>query len=483
MGRIRIAFAQSFVATVAFILCNAGYAAAEGPALGSPSSQRDQARSPRSADPFDPRRKPVMKSATRLGRLPASTREPALAELPLGPFIDDVLARNPSVQAMLGAWRAAAERFPQVVSLEDPMFGFMVGPQSWGSRDVDDAYMVEARQKVPWPGKRQLRGQEASAQASAASLDVNDTRLQIIETAKLAYFDYYLARRQLEFVRTNRQLLGQSRDVARTKYEAGQVTQQDVLQAEVELADLDRQQIELERIDRVAAARINVLLLRHPTAPLLPPPAKLPGPLELPPSDVLHQVAVQRRPDVAAIGARIRADEAAIALAYREFYPDVELVGRYDAFWQPREQDLRPQVGMNLNVPLYRERRKAAVRETTFRVSQRRAELQQRMLDIQFGVQSAYEQVQESRRTVSLYGGRIVPAAEQNIIAASSNYDVGNTNFLNLIQAQRQLIDIRVRQQQATAEYHRRLAQLERVIGGPIPLVREPEVVPTPSPR
>ena len=414
---------------------------------------------------------------------PSTNQTATRSELQLAPFITDVLARNPSVQAMIATWRAAGERYPQVVSLEDPMFGFMLGPQSWGSRDVEDAYMVEARQKLPWPGKRQFRGQEARAQTSAASLDVSDTRLEVVETAKLAYFDYYLARRQLELIRDNRKLLGQSRDVARTKYEAGQVTQQDVLQAEVELADLDRQQIELERMDRVAAARINILLLRHPAAPLISPPAKLPDPIGLPPSDVLQQIAIQCRPDLAAIGARIQADEAAIALANRDFYPDLEVVGRYDAFWQPRERDLRPQVGMNLNMPIYRERRRAAVREASFRVSQRRAELQQRMLDIQFAVHNGFEQVEESRRTVGLYHGRFVPAAEQNIVAARSNYDVGNTNFLNLIQAQRQLIEIRVRQQQAISEYHRRVAQLERVIGGPIPSDCGPDVVPTPPPH
>src|SRR5687768_1382430 len=35
------------------------------------------------------------------------------------------------------------------------------------------------------------------------------------------------------------------------------------------------------------------------------------------------------------------------SLACKEFYPDIEVVGRYDAFWQ--EDPLRPMVGMNLN--------------------------------------------------------------------------------------------------------------------------------------
>ena len=42
----------------------------------------------------------------------------------------------------------------------------------------------------------------------------------------------------------------------------------DVLQAELELADLARRQLELARMQKVAIARINTLLRRWPDAPL-----------------------------------------------------------------------------------------------------------------------------------------------------------------------------------------------------------------------
>ncbi len=60
------------------------------------------------------------------------------------------------------------------------------------------------------------------------------------------------------------------RATALTKYQANQVTQQDVLQADVELADLDRKRIELDRTQRIAIARINTLLRRQADAALPP---------------------------------------------------------------------------------------------------------------------------------------------------------------------------------------------------------------------
>ena len=62
---------------------------------------------------------------------------PELSELSLAELTAEVEARNPSVQAMVAAWQAASERYPQVVSLDDPMFGFMLGARAGQRRRMD----------------------------------------------------------------------------------------------------------------------------------------------------------------------------------------------------------------------------------------------------------------------------------------------------------------------------------------------------------
>ncbi len=168
-----------------------------------------------------------------------------------------------------------------------------------------------------------------------------------------------------------------------------------------ELTESERRQIEIERMQRVATARMNTLLRREPLAPLPSPPQGLPVSGTLPPVEELQGMAIARRPDLGALAARVRADEAAVTLATKQYNPDAEVFGRYDSFWQPAatQSDLRGQVGFNMNVPIYRQKLQAAVCEAQFRLSQRRAEYRQRQLDIQYEVQAAYEQVDESRRT------------------------------------------------------------------------------------
>ena len=105
-----------------------------------------------------------------------------------------------------------------------------------------------------------------------------------------------------------------------------------------------------------------------------------------------------------------------MTLACKNYYPDTEVFGRYDAMWQ--EYRLKPAVGVNLNLPIYRGRLDSAVREARFTASQRRAEYEQLVLDIQYDVTTAFEQVEESSGVLQLYSECIVPAAEQNVAAA-----------------------------------------------------------------
>ncbi len=402
-------------------------------------------------------------------------------ELESDQLVAEVLRRNPSLQAMIMAWQAAAQRYPQVVSLEDPMLSLAMGPGTFGDPNHDVAWMVEGSQKIPWCGKRELRGRQAQAEASAAHWDVDDAELRLVESTKLALLDDYLVRRDLELNAEALRLAQGFRETADSHYRNNLVTQQDILQADLELSELRRRQFELERMDRVAAARINTLLHRPADARLPPPPSRLPDIVNPPPIEAAQHLAAQRRPDVMALGAHLRAEQAAVALAERDYYPDLDLVGRYDGFWQHQDRNLAPYVGVNLNVPLDNERRRAAIREAQYRANRQGAELEAKLDEVQNDVAVAYRQFEESRRTLELFDKTILPVAEQNLASAQSNYTANKIDFLRLIEAARQSVMLREKREEALADYHRRLAELERVSGGPM-TSGPPETIPRGAP-
>jgi outer membrane protein TolC len=399
-------------------------------------------------------------------------------ELASDQLVAEVLRRNPSLEAMAFAWQAAAARYPQAVSLEDPMVMLAMGPGTFGDPTHDVAWMIEGSQKIPWHGKRQLRGEQAQAEALASRMELGDAELRLVESTKQAFLEYYLVRRDLELNVEGLRLTQEFREIADAHYRNSLVTQQDLLQADLELNDLRRRTLELERMDRTAVARINTLLNRPPEAHVPPPPKALPATIATPAVEAAQLVAVQRRPDLAALNARLRAERASLALAERDYYPDVTVVGRYDGFWQHADRQLAPMVGVNLNVPLDNDRRRAAICEAQSRVSQRRAEFEAKLDEVRDEVETAYRQLIESRRALELYDESILPVAEHNLESAKANYEATKIDFMRLIEADRQVIAIREKRQLALVDVNRALAAYERATGGPLPQSNPSELIP-----
>ncbi len=407
--------------------------------------------------------------AASTGAMPPG--EPFANEAELSPeaLVAQVLARNPSLAQMVAAWKAAVSRYPQVTSLEDPMLMGKLAPAAVGANPVrDDCYMVEVSQKLPFPGKLRLRGANALAEADAAAHDVDDMRLQLAESARVAFYEYYLAERNLETNAESLKILKERlRKSAENRYTSGvSKTNQEMLQADVEIGRQEDGRLSMEQTRQIAVARINTLLHLLPDRPLPPPPKHIGLDEGLPEVQELRSAALARRPDLLALADHIRAEDAALALADKEFCPDFEVAAGYDAMWDTRNQ--RPEINVRMNMPLYQEKRHAAVREAQARLAQRRAELDRQADQVSFQVQEAYDQVRKGEQSVRLYEKSILPKAKDNRDSAESAYEKGLIPFVSWIEAQRSEVELRERYHEAVADYYRRRAALERAIGGPL---------------
>jgi len=395
----------------------------------------------------------------------------AVKELTAELVVEQALARNPSLAEMQAAWQAASARYPQAISLDDPMVAGTFGPGtiSPDDRGVEFASRLEISQKYPWPGKRQLRGQNAFAAANAAADDLDDMRLQLIESAKNAFYDYYLAERGLEVNDEILGLLKRIREDAQSRYESSRekVSIQEVYQFNVEIGKEQQRRLELERMRRVAKSRVNTLMHLASENPLPPPPKNLKVGGEDRTLAELRQTGLARRPDLQAVRNRVAAEEANLELAYKEFYPDLEPFFMYDRFMgnASANRDLAAMLGVRLNLPVRRARRNGAVEEAEARLTQRRAELAKLTDQASFQIDRAYQEVRESADSVRLYENKILQDAQANVEAAQPAYKTGLVPASNLLEAERGLVDLKNRYYEAVADYFRRQAALDRAVG------------------
>jgi len=313
-------------------------------------------------------------------------------------------------------------------------------------------------------GWQQVRniGDVARFDADVAKAGIKEMRLKLTETVKTTYSDWHYVYSALRINKINKSLLREFRDIAEVKYATGTASKQDVLHAEVEYALLEHQDIVLERRRQALQVIFNILLQRQPDQ-TIPPPDNFPKLLPLPAVERLRTSALEAHPELHAIDARILASRSRMNLAQLEYYPDVKLSTAYNSLWNQNKK--RFNVGIGINIPIQGKRR-ASEDEAEAKLKQLELERQAKESQILGEVQRIYNRIIESKHTLKLYSKRLIPLAQENIEVARTDYQVDRGSFLDLINAEKNLMQVKLQSERALADYHSHFAMLEHAVGG-----------------
>ncbi|MGD8316726.1 MAG: TolC family protein [Myxococcales bacterium] len=375
-----------------------------------------------------------------------------------------VLERNPNLEAARQAWRAALAEYPQARSLQDTRASYTLAPLSIGSSQVRFGQVVKLEQRFPTPGEFRFAGEVALAQADAKQADYQSVRLTLALMASSLFDEYYRATRLLELNDEHRQLIEDIRASAMVQYEAGRVSQQDPLQAEVELAHIVHERVMLESQRDVIIAEINGLLHQRPDVPLpAPPPRMKPPDLDVAGTESLQREAIEGRPELHAAQSQLQAADSAVDLAKRNYAPAIGLMGEYNSMWAQTQHQWM--TGVSLNLPLQIRARKGAVEQARARAERAEAEVSATRDDVRVEVDQARKRLLEAQHVVHLYQRRLIPAARAQIDAAEFGYETGRNSFQALIDAERSLRTLEIQYEDALASLGKRAAELDRARG------------------
>jgi len=372
-----------------------------------------------------------------------------------------VLQANPGLAAAAAAAEAAAHRIEPAGSLDDPVVSYAAAPSTIGSGRLNQR--VEFSQQIPWPGTLRAREAAARHEATAAGNDLDALRLQVVAQAKSAAAEWRFVHEALEVQLETQGLLDDLVATARTRYAAGRAPRQDVLQAEVERAKLDNTGLRLRSQKSAIQARINALLNRPVHAPL-PEAAAFSAARPVPEGPQLEDRALAHHPELQGLESRVLAQRARVDLAEKNFYPDFRLGVGYNSLWDDR--DKRTIVGVSINIPFDRDKRKAELSRA--QAEERRMEwvLMDRRADLLADIAQARAAAIETQQSVHLFNNQLVPLARDYLSAAIADYESGTGAFLNVISAEQRYLDTGLAHARARADHVRSIAELERVTGG-----------------
>ncbi len=401
---------------------------------------------------------------------------------PVEAYVALALAQNPEIQAARKRVDALANRVPQAASLPDPTLGVTVFPEPVQTAAGEQEISLAAGQRIPWFGKLRTRAAAAEAETDIARAQLAAVELAVIEKVKRAYYELYFLQKAVGITEQDRKLLLDLVRVAESKYRTGTVSQQDVLRAQVEVSSVDDQLIRLRQ--QLAGSQAELARLLH-----VSPDTKLRALDELPPDQIpgnldrLYQRAVQARPELHAQLAAVRRDRQSVELARLEYFPDlaagVTWIATADSGISPVADGRDPVLlGMSVNLPIYRKKLEAGVREaeaqavsSARRYDSLKDETTEEVKDLFVRATSQYE-------LLRLFRDDILPKSEQTLEVSRTAYQVGDVDFLQLIDNWQQLLRFRITLYRLESQLRQTLAALERVLGGQLPTEGEAQPLP-----
>ncbi len=412
---------------------------------------------------------PVVLIIGTAGGVVLGGNEPAAdANVPqtLNEYLHHAALNNAGLKAAFEEWKAALEQIPQAKALPDPRFTY-----GYFTEQIQTRQQVEIMQMFPWFGKIAARTDAAAAAAKAAQSRYEAQQVRLFSDVKQAFYEYAYLAGATGVAKENLTLMQHFEEVARTKHLTAAATHPDILRAQIEVAKLQNELISLERSRSPAVARLNALLNR-------PADAQLPWPREEPgrPAEVdrglLMATLKNRNLELAAMGFDIERLDREVAVARRNYYPDVGLGMQYMRMAMPDGGSANDvMLGLELNLPIWRSSYRAG--EMQARALARRARYERRNLenDLAARIEQALYEFENSGRQVKLYDEALVPRAQELIVASEAAYLAGTIDFLNLISAQQDLLKFRLERERFWADQQQKLAELEMLAGAGSPEV------------
>ena len=386
-------------------------------------------------------------------------------------LIAEAIRNNPELRSFESRIDAYEQRPSQERALDDPRLKLAFLNLPTDSFRFDQEAMtqkfIQVMQKIPYPGKRDLKGDIAEKDIAIATAEFDEKRNSLIRQIKVLYNNLLYLDLALKITGETRILLAEFIKTAETGYAAGKGEQREILKARIELSRIIKRIIALEQKRATTTAYMNTLLSRH-----LQKEFHVTGSLDQTPLvftfQELQKIAEENRPVLRGMKQKIEQSRLAIDLAEKEYYPDMDFGMSYGQR-DDSDTDHRPDfvsASVTINIPLWhetKERRKVSEK----RAQQRQAEEQFNSLrnSIDYRLKELLSKIDMHNQDIELIKTGFIPQSTLSLESAMSGYRVNKVDFLTLINNQINLYNYRIDYYRAIADRENSITELEEAVG------------------
>ncbi|HEY2339830.1 MAG TPA: TolC family protein, partial [Steroidobacteraceae bacterium] len=366
---------------------------------------------------------------------------------------------------------AAQQRVRPAGALEDPMLeaGFVNVPLPLSLRRDDMTMkMLGLSQKLPFPGKRDLRRAAATADAASVAQAVNETTNRVVRDVRVAYEELCMVTTSERLVRQTRETLRELVSIAQARYALGQAAQSDVLQAQTQVVRMQQDLLRLTQEKTTRQSELKRLLGRHaPDAPVTPRVAILLK-LRADPATLSKQ-AQDQRPQLRALDALVEKNDRALELARREYYPDFEVrlgYGQREATLEGVPRDDMVTLTVTVNLPIWRKDRLGPrVAEARAMRAEAASLADAQRLETQAMLEQQLAAERQLRESAVLYNSTLLPQTRAAVESALAAYRVGRVDFLTLLEAQMREYETVMGETEVIANHNKAIHEIDFLTG------------------
>ena len=330
---------------------------------------------------------------------------------------------------------------------------------------------LQLSQLIELGGKRAAREMAASLDRDLAMWDFETARVSMFSRVTAAYLDVLADQETLALLGRTRTLAEQVERTVTLRVDAGVVSPIEQTRAGIALADSRINEQRARRALEASRTRLATLWAADVAAF-----TKAEGTLEMPDRfptfDALRQL-VSQNPDVARWATEIARRDATRAMEAARRVPDVTLSAGYRRF---TAADVNAWViGASVPLSLF-DRNRFGTQAATDRAARAREEQRAAQAAVTGALAETYARLAGAHDEASALRSTVVPAARSAFERIEEGYRLGRFGFLEVLDAQRTLVAAESQHLRALTDWHKAVAEVERLTGAPLP--NEPSAKP-----
>ena len=402
---------------------------------------------------------------TAVGSVPAAENRGGAA-LTLAGAIDMALKRNPDLLASRYELTAAQARSLQAglrlnPELDLELENFAGSGATTGTDALETTLSIS--QVIELGGKRALRRSVAEADSDLIAIEQRARQLDVLAEVTRRFIEVVTAQERVRFAAESSKLAQQTLDTTAARVQAGRAPVAESSRARIAVT---RAAIEERRAAAaLRSARYSLAALWGDTEPTFTAAsADLFAFASVEPFPALMG-QIERNPDITRFASQARLRDAELRLAQAQARPNLALSLGVRRLQEGNDTALV--AGFAMPLPMF-DRNQGAIREARVRRAQSDAELQAAFTNIRGTLYGAYQEMTAARESADSLRNDAIPQAQTALEQTQSGYERGRFSVLELLTAQQELLVLREAAIDAAADYHRLLAELERITSEPL---------------